>query len=213
MKEFDVIQYIHAQSPDEGIERLLSGLFSRMERDKESEGSVLMSVMLNICMHALSRKSKIMVGTVQSLTDSSEVTAMWNELDGKVYDIAIFGCFNYPGNPWYEMLRGSFYPVELPVVAEDPYEIPFGRYVGGHLPMRWPMFEAVAGVSLRDYLNLMPYQFSAKVWRDMTDILNEDCGLKISRESLIRIASGLKFPAASSITLGPKEAIVSSRNQ
>lgn len=208
MKDYDVIQYIHAQAPDAKLEGLLSGLFSRMAREQESEGSVLMSVMLNICMHALGMKSEIVIGTVQSRTDSSEVMAMWNELDKKVYDIAIFGGFNYPGNPWYEMLRGSFYPVDLPVVAEDPYEVSFGRYIGGYLPMRWPMFEAVAGVSLRDYLNLIPHQFSAKIWRDMSEILEVGCDVRLSRDALVRLAAGLRFPTKSSVSLGPKEAVV-----
>lgn len=208
MKNYDVIQYIHAQAPDRKTEDLLSGLFIRMERERESEGSVLMTAMLNIGLHAIGKKPEIVVGTVQSLTDSSEVMAMWNELDGKVYDIAIFGGFNFPGNPWYEMLRGSFYPVDLPVVAEGPYDVSFGHYIGGYLPMRWPMFEAVAGVSLRDYLNLMPYQFSAKVWRDLCDILTGDCGADISREALVKLASGLRFPMKSSVKLGPKEAVV-----
>lgn len=208
MKDYDIVQYIHAQAPDKKLEGLLSGLFSRMAREQESEGSILMAAMLNICMRAIGKKSEIVVGTVQSLTDSSEVMAMWNELDGKVYDIAIFGGFNYPGNPWYEMLRGSFYPVDLPVVAEDPYGLPFGRYIGGYLPMRWPMFEAVAGVSLRDYLNLMPHQFSAKIWRDMGEILEVGCDVELSREALVKLAAGLQFPAKSSIHLGPKEAVV-----
>lgn len=198
MQAYDVEHYILKQTEglsDLRIRQLCRSLFVRLYRDREQDCLFRYSAMTALCMQALKHDAAIRVGMLTGMLGPGIPNA-WCELDGAVYDFGV-----YAGVPDIPSLAPWVPGRDLPVINEKYEDIWYANYEPGVLPQRWRMFEALSGMTLRDYFDRMPGTWGQKSWKQMLEALRLDCGLGIQEAGLKSLAATVAFPKAGDVKI------------
>lgn len=123
-RDYEMVKYIRGRMPEysDQFKNAVVKLFNRMVDYKEPDGCLSNSAMLLACARYCGYDAKLCYGLCSNGTH--ELYHAWLEIDGKVFDIAIYGNSHF-----------SLYyldePLERPVINCDYQEAPikYGRFI------------------------------------------------------------------------------------